>query len=191
VRRTHSQGSRRSAYGNHAELAGHHRQALMGLPQGGVEAPLDFTTWLQENLDVLNDTVDVSLSAARREQAAGDFSVDLVSEDVAGDLVVIENRLERPRPPRQAADCRSRRSSRTRRRSPNGRRWRLRGYDQAVLSGDPPGLGLTEVSVANLLLSTKTATARAASVVSRPTGVLLVNPRTMNPTRDAVAQTSA
>jgi hypothetical protein len=26
-----------------------------------VEAPLDFTTWLQENLDVLNDTVDVSL----------------------------------------------------------------------------------------------------------------------------------
>jgi hypothetical protein len=26
-----------------------------------VEAPLDFTTWLQENLDVLNYTVDVSL----------------------------------------------------------------------------------------------------------------------------------
>lgn len=56
---------------------------------------LDFTAWLQENLDVLNDTVDVSLATAEREQAAGDFSVDLVAEDVAGDLVVIENQLER------------------------------------------------------------------------------------------------
>ena len=44
---------------------------------------------------MLNDTVDVSVSTARREQTAGDFSVDLVAEDVAGDLVVIENQLER------------------------------------------------------------------------------------------------
>jgi hypothetical protein len=61
----------------------------------GKHEALDFTTWLQENLDVLNDTVDVSVSTARREQTAGDFSVDLVAEDVAGDLVVIENQLER------------------------------------------------------------------------------------------------
>ena len=56
---------------------------------------LDFTTWLQENLDVLNDATGVSLSSAEREQAAGDFSVDLVAEDEAGDLVVIENQLEK------------------------------------------------------------------------------------------------
>jgi hypothetical protein len=35
------------------------------------------------------------------------------------------------------------------------------------------------VSLANLVLSTKTATARTASAVSRPTMMLLVNPRTM------------
>jgi hypothetical protein len=35
------------------------------------------------------------------------------------------------------------------------------------------------VSLANLILSTKTATARAASVVSRPTMMFLVNPSAM------------
>jgi hypothetical protein len=39
--------------------------------------------------------------------------------------------------------------------------------------------GSRSVSLANLALSTKTATAKTASVVSRPTVVLLVNPRTM------------
>ena len=47
------------------------------------------------------------------------------------------------------------------------------------------------VSLANLVLSTKTATARAASVVSRPTKMFLVNPRRIKPARDAPAQTSA
>jgi RecB family endonuclease NucS len=56
---------------------------------------LDFTTWLQENLDVLNDSLDISLSSAEREQKAGDFSVDLVAEDEDGNPVVIENQLER------------------------------------------------------------------------------------------------
>ena len=39
---------------------------------------LGFTRWLQENLDVLNETLDLSLSSAEREQNAGAFSVDLV-----------------------------------------------------------------------------------------------------------------
>jgi hypothetical protein len=47
------------------------------------------------------------------------------------------------------------------------------------------------VSLANLVLSTKTAMARAASVVSRPTKMFLVNPRRMKPAKDATAQTSA
>lgn len=55
----------------------------------------DFTTWLQENLDVVNDALDLSLSSAEREQAAGDFSVDLVAEDEDGNPVVIENQLEK------------------------------------------------------------------------------------------------
>lgn len=56
---------------------------------------LNFTTWLQENMDVVNDALNLSLSSAEREQAAGDFSVDLVAEDESGNPVVIENQLEK------------------------------------------------------------------------------------------------
>ena len=53
-----------------------------------------FTKWLKDNINELNDVIDLSLSNVRREQAAGDFSVDLVAEDESGNLVVIENQLE-------------------------------------------------------------------------------------------------
>src|SRR5262245_18037584 len=56
---------------------------------------LDFTKWLQDNMDVLNDVVGLSLSNAERERSAGDFNVDLVAEDAAGNPVIIENQLER------------------------------------------------------------------------------------------------
>lgn len=55
----------------------------------------DFTPWLAENIDVLNDAIDLSLSVVEREQAAGDFSADLVAEDESGNAVIIENQLER------------------------------------------------------------------------------------------------
>lgn len=54
---------------------------------------LDFTTWLERNLDVLNDALDITLSGGEREQSAGAFSVDLVAEDEAGNPVVIENQF--------------------------------------------------------------------------------------------------
>jgi len=50
---------------------------------------LDLTKWLQDNIDVLNDS-SILPSNAEREQSAGDFSVDLVAEDEDGSLVVIE-----------------------------------------------------------------------------------------------------
>jgi len=56
---------------------------------------LDFTRWLQENLDVLNAELDLTLASAEREQSAGDFNVDLIAEDEEGSLVVIENQLEK------------------------------------------------------------------------------------------------
>jgi hypothetical protein len=56
---------------------------------------LDFTKWLQENIDVLNEVLDLSLSSPEREHSAGDFNVDLVAEDEAGNPVIIENQLER------------------------------------------------------------------------------------------------
>lgn len=55
----------------------------------------DFTRWLEVNIDILNETMGLSLSNAVRERSAGGFSVDLVTEDEAGNPVIIENQLER------------------------------------------------------------------------------------------------
>jgi len=55
----------------------------------------DFTTWLEENIDILNENLDLNLSTAEREKSAGAFSVDLVAEDNNGNPVVIENQLEK------------------------------------------------------------------------------------------------
>ena len=56
---------------------------------------LDFTSWLEKNIEVLNDVLDFSLANAEREQAVGTFSVDLVAEDLSGHTVIIENQLEK------------------------------------------------------------------------------------------------
>jgi hypothetical protein len=55
----------------------------------------DFTTWLQSNIDVLNSMLDFQLTNPDREQSTGNFSVDLVAEDESGNLVIIENQLEK------------------------------------------------------------------------------------------------
>ena len=58
---------------------------------------LDFTTWLEKNIDLLNENLpfDLQEETVRRELAAGAFSVDLVVEDADGNIVVIENQLEK------------------------------------------------------------------------------------------------
>ena len=55
----------------------------------------DFTIWLEKNINVLNDVIDLSLSIVGCKQAAGDFIVDLIAKDEYGNLVVIENQLKR------------------------------------------------------------------------------------------------
>lgn len=55
----------------------------------------DFTVWMEENIDALDDELGLGLSAVQREQAAGSFSVDLVCQTDTGGRVVIENQLER------------------------------------------------------------------------------------------------
>jgi Domain of unknown function (DUF4268) len=55
----------------------------------------NLTTWLEENIDVLNDVLDFALTNVEREQSAGSFSVDLIAEDDSGGTVIIENQLER------------------------------------------------------------------------------------------------
>ena len=55
----------------------------------------DFTQWMQENISVLNESLDLELISAEREQAAGSFSIDLVAESSDGNTYVIENQLEK------------------------------------------------------------------------------------------------
>jgi hypothetical protein len=55
----------------------------------------DFTKWLQNNVDVLNEALNITLVNVEREQAAGSFSIDLVAEDDNGGKVIIENQLEK------------------------------------------------------------------------------------------------
>lgn len=53
----------------------------------------DFTIWLKDNIDVLNDVIDMSLSSVETKQSAGTFKVDLVAEDDEKNMVIIENQL--------------------------------------------------------------------------------------------------
>ena len=55
----------------------------------------DFTQWLQQNIDVLNNALDLTLVNVDREQTTGSFSIDLVAEDEGGGTVIIENQLEK------------------------------------------------------------------------------------------------
>ena len=49
----------------------------------------DFTTWLQDNLYVLNDSLPFNLTSAEIEQNVGSFNIDLVAEDEEGNIVII------------------------------------------------------------------------------------------------------
>ena len=40
----------------------------------------DFTQWMQDNIEVLNEALGLTLVNVDREQAAGNFSIDLVAE---------------------------------------------------------------------------------------------------------------
>src|SRR5882724_6988057 len=53
----------------------------------------NFTQWLENNIGVLNDALNLNLVNVDREQAAGLFSIDLLAEDEGGGTVIIENQL--------------------------------------------------------------------------------------------------
>lgn len=53
----------------------------------------DFTVWLEENIDVLQEIVGFEIVNPEREQSTGNFSVDIKAEDESGNTVVIENQL--------------------------------------------------------------------------------------------------
>ena len=55
----------------------------------------DFTKWLEENIDYLNDIIGFNISIESREENVGPFRVDLYGEDNNGNKIIIENQLER------------------------------------------------------------------------------------------------
>lgn len=55
----------------------------------------DFTTWLSENIDTLNEAMEINLTVVEREKSVGEFSLDIVAEDIDGNLAIIENQLEK------------------------------------------------------------------------------------------------
>lgn len=55
----------------------------------------DFTRWLEENIEYLNEVLDIDISIESREEKIGPFKVDLFGEDNFGKKVIIENQLEK------------------------------------------------------------------------------------------------
>lgn len=55
----------------------------------------DFTRWLEENIDYLNEILDFDIAIESREEKVGPFKVDLYGEDGFGNKVIIENQLEK------------------------------------------------------------------------------------------------
>lgn len=52
-----------------------------------------FTVWLERNIEVLAEAIDLPLEVVEREKRLGAFRVDLVAETRGGDLTIIENQL--------------------------------------------------------------------------------------------------
>ena len=55
----------------------------------------DFTPWLAENIDFLNDVLGFEIIIESTEQSVGPFNVDIYGEDSYGNKVIIENQLEK------------------------------------------------------------------------------------------------
>ena len=55
----------------------------------------EFSKWLEENIEDLNDILNIDISVESREERVGPFRVDLFGEDSNGNKVIIENQLEK------------------------------------------------------------------------------------------------
>ena len=53
----------------------------------------NFTPWLAENIEILNEILDIELQKPETEQIVGTSFVDIVTEDANGEKVIIENQL--------------------------------------------------------------------------------------------------
>lgn len=56
---------------------------------------LNFSIWLEENIEALSERIGLDLTVIEREKSVGSFNVDLFCEDQNGNTVIVENQLER------------------------------------------------------------------------------------------------
>ncbi len=56
---------------------------------------INFTPWLENNIEALSQRLNLSLTVIEREKVVGDFFLDLLCQDAEGKRVIIENQLER------------------------------------------------------------------------------------------------
>lgn len=54
----------------------------------------DFTRWLAQNIDFLNEVIGLDISVETIEGSVGPYRVDIYGEDGTGNKVIIENQLE-------------------------------------------------------------------------------------------------
>lgn len=55
----------------------------------------DFSSWLADNIEVLNEAIDLKLSVVEKNHTVGSFFIDVLGEDDEGKAVIIENQLEK------------------------------------------------------------------------------------------------
>jgi hypothetical protein len=55
----------------------------------------DFTCWLADNLDYLEEATGLKLQLEEREASAGDFAADILALESDGNAVIIENQLDK------------------------------------------------------------------------------------------------
>jgi hypothetical protein len=55
----------------------------------------NFTSWLSENLDTLSEVLEINLALTQKEKEVGTFSLDILAEGENGEIVIIENQLEK------------------------------------------------------------------------------------------------
>jgi len=55
----------------------------------------DFTSWLFDNIDILGDELNISITPIEKEKNVGSFSADILAESEEGDPILIENQLQK------------------------------------------------------------------------------------------------
>jgi len=55
----------------------------------------DFTRWLADNIDYLNEVINLDISVNTTEGNVGPYRVDIYGEDGSGNKIIIENQLEK------------------------------------------------------------------------------------------------